>query len=196
MFDIKPKVTLEFFYSVHRKNGVQLFAGKMNDLRHIVHVVNDWHEIGPHFGVITQYLLECNVLSPIQKLYGEAYVKGERWEEFERYVQSNVELELQMNKVFSPEGQMASKFEPPVFGGQINQPLEDLRRKNANALYESYDFDYIVAACDGWEQSLPNFWQRTVYFENPRGGDSIKAQFFVRFRPAMAESDVHGVEYM
>jgi hypothetical protein len=70
---------------------------------------------------------------------------------------------------------------------------DELRAK-ADRAFEHYDFGKTtVEAMNGWEwfSDVPDELIRTVYLENPNGGDSIKVRFAVDFSSGVARVTVH-----
>lgn len=62
--------------------------------------------------------------------------------------------------------------------------LDDHRRKAADELFRSYDFDLQVLDMNGWESENPGTeWTRTVFFENDEGPESpsLKGSYTVVF---------------
>jgi hypothetical protein len=70
-------------------------------------------------------------------------------------------------------------------------PLDDRRRPVAESEFEDYDFgEDEVESMGGWEWVTPgDEWSRPVFLADPKGGDSIRISFIVRFRPGTAEVD-------
>ena len=63
---------------------------------------------------------------------------------------------------------------------------ETTQRQAADEAYENYDFGRPVDACDGWEIGR-DVWERTVFLEDPEGGDSDAVRFRVVFVPGVSE---------
>ena len=80
-----------------------------------------------------------------------------------------------------------------IFRG--GQSIDDIRRRNADAVFENFDFNKRVVESNGWEYiangSGPegHIWSRTVFLETGPDTDSEKLVFQVKFKPEMAEVD-------
>jgi hypothetical protein len=73
-------------------------------------------------------------------------------------------------------------LEESVTSTQQND-LTEARTKAADGVFEAYDFgEDIVLDHDGWSIDYDEL-QKVVYFENPKGGDSIARTFYVKFAP-------------
>jgi hypothetical protein len=68
--------------------------------------------------------------------------------------------------------------------------LQQERSRIAENAFDDYDFQDQIVDSDGWEYSTPGEeWTRVFYALNPRGGDSIRKVFVVRFREGSCDVD-------
>lgn len=59
--------------------------------------------------------------------------------------------------------------------------LMEVRSDITNKRFEDFDFgEMLVVGHNGWEIE-DTYWSKTVYFENPTGGDSIKGHYELHF---------------
>jgi hypothetical protein len=76
-------------------------------------------------------------------------------------------------------------FDTDPFVKLSGNALITARAEQAEIIFDEYNFDGIIEAANGWESSLDTFY-RTLFMENPAGGDTIRKVFTIKFSEDMS----------